>query len=95
VSRVLETVQPRLEVLVETELWPELLFQAARRDIPVAVANARLSEESFPRYRRVRRLLRPLLEPLTAVLARSDADAGEAGSHPRPQRGSALAPRTR
>jgi len=76
VSRVLETVQPRLEVLVETELWPELLFQAARRDIPVAVANARLSEESFPRYRRVRRLLRPLLEPLTAVLARSDADAG-------------------
>jgi len=76
VGRVLDSVRPRLLVLVETELWPELLHQAACREIPVAVANARLSEESFPRYRRVRGLLRPLLEPLTAVLARSDADAG-------------------
>ena len=75
VTRVLETARPRAVVLVETELWPELLHQSARRGIPVAVVNARLSEGSFARYHRVTGLLEPLLEPLALVLARTQADA--------------------
>jgi len=75
VGRVLEAARPRAVVLVETELWPELLHQAAGRRIPVGVVNARLSEGSVARYRRVGGLLRPLLDPLALVLARSDADA--------------------
>jgi 3-deoxy-D-manno-octulosonic-acid transferase len=61
-------------VLVETELWPEMLHQAGRRGIPVAVVNARLSESSFAGYRWVAAPLRSLLAPLTLVLARTDTD---------------------
>ena len=75
VSRVLSAARPRAVVLVETELWPELLHQSARRWIPVAVVNARLSERSLAGYRRVGGLLRPLLEPLALVLARTSADS--------------------
>jgi 3-deoxy-D-manno-octulosonic-acid transferase len=75
VSRVLTAARPRMVVLVETELWPELIHQAASRAIPVLVVNGRLSADAMPRYLKVRRLLGPLLEPLTRVLARSDEDA--------------------
>jgi len=76
IRRVLEAARPSLLVLVETEIWPEMLHHAELRGIPAAIVNARLSEASFGRYRRVAGLLRPLLEPVTAVLARSGADAG-------------------
>jgi 3-deoxy-D-manno-octulosonic-acid transferase len=75
VSRVFDAARPRLVVLVETELWPEMLHQAFRRSVPVAVVNARLSPKSFAGYRRASGLLRSLLEPLTLVLARTSADA--------------------
>ena len=75
VSRVFEATRPRLLVLVETELWPEMLHQAGLRDVPVAVVNARLSEGSFAGYRRVAGRLRSLLAPLARVLARTEADA--------------------
>jgi len=75
VGRVLAAAEPRLVVLVETELWPELLHQAGRRGAAVAVVNGRLSDASAARYRRVRGLLAPLLEPLTLVLVRGRADA--------------------
>jgi 3-deoxy-D-manno-octulosonic-acid transferase len=74
-GRVFDAAQPRALVVVETELWPEMLHQAGRRRVPVAVVNARLSDRSFRSYRRVRPLLEPLLEPLRLVLARSPADA--------------------
>jgi 3-deoxy-D-manno-octulosonic-acid transferase len=75
VARVLDAAQPQLLVLVETELWPEMLYQAGHRRVPVAVVNARLSPASFAGYRRVAGRLRTLLEPLALVLARSEADA--------------------
>ena len=75
VARFLEAVRPAAVVLVETELWPELLHQAGLRRIPVAVVNGRLSDRSFRRYRAVRPLLGPLLEPVRLVLARSEEDA--------------------
>lgn len=76
VSRVMDVAAPQLVVLVETELWPELIHQAGRRRIPVAVVNARLSEGSFAGYRRVAGALRKLLAPVRLVLARTEADAG-------------------
>jgi len=75
VSRVFEASHPRLLVLVETELWPEMLYQAGLREVPVAVVNARLSPGSFAGYRRIAGWLRKLLEPLAMVLARTEADA--------------------
>jgi 3-deoxy-D-manno-octulosonic-acid transferase len=75
VSRVFEIARPHLLVLVETELWPEMLHQAGLREVPVAVVNARLSPGSFAGYRRVAGPLRTLLAPLAKVLARTEADA--------------------
>jgi 3-deoxy-D-manno-octulosonic-acid transferase len=62
-------------VLVETELWPEMLHQAGKRNVLVAVVNARLSPGSFAGYRRVAGRLRSLLAPLALVLARTAADS--------------------
>jgi 3-deoxy-D-manno-octulosonic-acid transferase len=64
VRRALETTRPRLIVLVELELWPNLLLEAKRRRVPVVVINARLGERSHRGYRRLRWLLR---SALTAV----------------------------
>jgi 3-deoxy-D-manno-octulosonic-acid transferase len=74
VARFLTAAAPRALVLVETELWPEMLAQVGRRRLPILVVNARLSEGSFLAYRRVRRLLAPLLRPISLVLARDATD---------------------
>ena len=71
----LNALQPRLLVLAETEFWPNLLAGCFRRGIPVAVVNARISDRSWPCYRRLRWLWRPFLERLSRVLAQSQADA--------------------
>lgn len=75
VARVLEAARPRLLVLVETELWPEMLHQAGRHGVPVAVVNARLSDGSYRGYRRLAGPLATLLKPVALVLGRSDVDA--------------------
>jgi 3-deoxy-D-manno-octulosonic-acid transferase len=68
-------LQPRMLVLAETEFWPNLLHGCFRRGIPVVVVNARISDRSWPRYQRLRRLWRPLLSRLSRVLAQSQIDA--------------------
>jgi 3-deoxy-D-manno-octulosonic-acid transferase len=75
VRAYLNARRPRLLVLAETEFWPNLLSACFRRGIPVAVVNARVSDRSWPRYRRLRRLWRPFLSKLTVVLAQSERDA--------------------
>jgi 3-deoxy-D-manno-octulosonic-acid transferase len=75
VRRSLDAARPRAVVLVETELWPELLHACGQRNLPVVLANARISDRSFAGYRRCRRLLAPLLRPLTLALAQSEEDA--------------------
>jgi 3-deoxy-D-manno-octulosonic-acid transferase len=75
VRSYLNALQPRLFVLAETEFWPNLLSGCFRRGVPVAVVNARISDRSWPRYRRSRWLWRPFLERLSCVLAQSQTDA--------------------
>jgi 3-deoxy-D-manno-octulosonic-acid transferase len=72
----LNALQPRMLVLAETEFWPNLLSGCFRRSIPVAVVNARISDRSWPRYQRLKRLWRPILSRLARVLAQSEIDAG-------------------
>lgn len=75
VRRALDSIRPRLVLLMETEIWPVFLLEAARRGLPVGIANGRLSDRSFRRYRRVRPLLARCLRPLAFVGAQSQADA--------------------
>jgi 3-deoxy-D-manno-octulosonic-acid transferase len=72
----LDYFRPRLGVLMETEIWPNLLAQCASHGVPVVLANARLSEKSARGYRRLRRLVEPAFASLAAVCAQSSADAG-------------------
>ncbi len=76
VGRALDTIRPRLVVLAESELWPNFLHAAARRRIPVAVVNARLSPRSFARMRRFAGPVRALLlRHVSAFAAQSDETA--------------------
>ena len=70
----LRALEPRLLVLAETEFWPNLLSGCFRRSVPVAVVNARISDRSWPRYRRLRWLWRPILARLSRVMAQSETD---------------------
>lgn len=78
--RVLDALKPSLFVFVETEIWPCLLNELAHRQVPSAMVNARVSEESFPRYRRVRWLVGPALAGVNAVLARDRESADRLGA---------------
>lgn len=75
VRAYLNALRPALLVLAETEFWPNLLAGCRRRGIPVAVVNARISDRSWPRYRRLRRHWQPLLAELALVLAQTELDA--------------------
>lgn len=74
VRRYLRTLDPVLLVLVETELWPNLLTACRRSSIPVAVVNARISDRSLPRYLRLRAIWKQILAGLSIVLAQSEED---------------------
>jgi 3-deoxy-D-manno-octulosonic-acid transferase len=75
VDRFLAHFRPSAGFLVETELWPNLIAQAHRRDVPVFLVNARMSERSAGRYARFSSLTRPMLQRLRGVAAQSPADA--------------------
>jgi 3-deoxy-D-manno-octulosonic-acid transferase len=74
VRRSFTRVAPRVLVLVETELWPNLVLEGRRAGAAVVLVSGRVSDRSFPRYRRAARLLRPILHGLAAVGARSAED---------------------
>ncbi len=84
VRRFLAHFAPVAGVLMETEIWPNLLAIAAAQGVPILLANARMSERSRRRGRRVESLLRPAFVSLVATFAQSEADAArlrDAGAH--------------
>jgi 3-deoxy-D-manno-octulosonic-acid transferase len=75
VRRFLDRVRPRALVIMETELWPNMIAQSRARGVPVALVNARLSERSARGYRKVAALVRPLLQDLAWIAAQAPEDA--------------------
>ena len=77
VNRFLKAVRPRLALIVETEIWPNLFFACRRRGVPLMIVNARLSERSLRGYRPrpLRGMVRAALACVDAVAAQSHADA--------------------
>ncbi|HLL09673.1 MAG TPA: 3-deoxy-D-manno-octulosonic acid transferase, partial [Rubrivivax sp.] len=75
VRRFLHQHQPRLGVLMETEVWPNLLHAAQIAGVPMVLVNARLSARSAARGRRLPALLYPAMRSLRRVLAQTEGDA--------------------
>ena len=75
VQRFLFHFKPRLGVIMETEVWPNLIHACAASGTPLVLANARMSEKSARGYARLSALTRPAFAALTAVCAQSAADA--------------------
>ncbi len=73
--RFLNSVQPRLLLLMETELWPNMIAQTAATGCAIVLANARMSQRSASGYARVAALTRPMLAKLAAVASQSQDDA--------------------
>jgi len=75
VRRALETLRPRAIILVEAELWPNFLWQALDRGIPLFLVNARISDRSLRGYRRFAFLFRPIFAQFRGVGCQHPGDA--------------------
>jgi 3-deoxy-D-manno-octulosonic-acid transferase len=85
VSRALAAINPQVIVLVEAEIWPNFIWRVEKLSIPLLLVNARLSDRSYPRYKKFGFLFRPLFAAFTGVGAQNDADAArlrEVGCRP-------------
>ena len=75
VRRTLDLVRPKLFIMMETEIWPNLLRECRARGIKTAVVNGRLSARSHPRYRMIRPMMRRVLEHIDKFLVQSEESA--------------------
>jgi len=75
VKRFLEHWKPDLALLIESEVWPELITQTYRRNIPMALLNGRMSAKSFRRWKQMGVITQPLLQSFSLCLAQSPQDA--------------------
>ena len=75
VAQFLREHRPQLGILMETEIWANLISGCHKNRIPLFLANARLSEKSQRSYQKIPSLIRPALRQLTAICAQTPADA--------------------
>src|SRR5262245_38284564 len=80
VRRTLNLVKPRLFVMIETEIWPNLLRECRRRGIRTALVNGRLSPRSYSRYRIIRPFIRRVLADIDRFCVQSEEMARRFGS---------------
>lgn len=73
-SRLLKKVKPSIVIIIETEIWPNLIYQCDRKNIPVLLANARMSERSYKGYNKVRQLTAPTLERISQIATHAAPD---------------------
>ncbi len=75
VKRFYRLVKPRMLIIMETEIWPNLYRQAERLSVPVVIANARVSEKSLKGYQMLPRSARSVLGSVTWIAAQTETDA--------------------
>ncbi|RKQ40531.1 lipid IV(A) 3-deoxy-D-manno-octulosonic acid transferase [Enterobacter sp. R1(2018)] len=75
-KRFLDTVRPKLVIVMETELWPNMITELHNRKIPLVIANARLSERSAKGYKKLGNFTRRLMSRITLIAAQNEEDAG-------------------
>jgi 3-deoxy-D-manno-octulosonic-acid transferase len=74
-ARFLNSINPSLVVIMETELWPNLIHASNKLNIPLVLANARMSERSARGYARLHSLTAPMLRKIDHIAAQSEQDA--------------------
>ncbi|EST57219.1 lipid IV(A) 3-deoxy-D-manno-octulosonic acid transferase [Proteus hauseri] len=74
VNRFLNTVDPKLVIIMETELWPNLISKLHQRKIPLIIANARLSERSAAGYQKLGSFVKTMLQKITLIAAQNQED---------------------
>jgi 3-deoxy-D-manno-octulosonic-acid transferase len=75
VTRFLDTMHPQVGVIMETEMWPNLLAACKQKQIPVCLVNARLSEKSAHGYGRIASITKEMLENISVIAAHGEKDA--------------------
>lgn len=75
INRFFNQINPAVAIIMETELWPNLLHIAGEKKIPLILANARLSPRSLKGYQRIKNFMAPFLKNITLVAAQSEQDA--------------------
>ncbi len=75
VKRTFDILKPAMLVIFETEIWPNLICEAKKRGVALALVNGRMSDHSARGYRRMRGFFRPLLAKFDRLLVQSEADA--------------------
>ncbi len=74
-KRFMEHNQPSVGIIMETELWPNLLKACSKFQVPILLANARLSEKSHKNYYRIKKLTKKMLDQIDIIAAQSELDA--------------------
>lgn len=75
ITRFLKRTKPEMLIIMETEIWPNLLHHCGKHNIPVLIANARLSDRSSKGYRKIRYLVQDALTNVSTIACRSPQDA--------------------
>ena len=86
VARFLDHWRPSLALFIESDLWPNLILAGAARRLPMVLINGRMSQRSFPRWRRISGTISALLGRFEVCLAQSELDAERFSRARQPQR---------
>lgn len=74
-DRFIHTLKPRLALIFETEIWPNLIHSCTKMQVPVMIANGRLSEKAFKAYKKIRPLIADALASVQVIAAKAEVDA--------------------
>lgn len=75
INRFISTINPKMLIIIETELWPNMLHVCQQKQIPVLLANARLSEKSATNYARFPAIVQPMLKGITELAVQTSVEA--------------------
>ncbi len=75
VKKVIHFINPKVFIIVETEIWPNLIFALSNKNIPIALVNGRISPSSYRGYKIVRFLIKPVLEKINLFCMQTKQDA--------------------
>ena len=75
INRALDQCKPDVLIIMETEIWPNWIYAADERNIPVIYMSLRLSDKSFSGYKKIRSLIAPALSRVKLIAAQTDSDA--------------------